>query len=125
MILCSELLHAIQQRTALFMLIIIGRRARFSRWDRSGTVVTGAFNYVDNWRFFCGIRWRIGYRSTFQLGFDPTATCLSKADPEWHRMHAVASQMGCVAHSERALEDEQISEKGSSSSTCEMCPNTR
>ena len=109
MITYAEILHAIQQRTAVFMLVIIGRRARFTRWDRSGTVVTRAFNYGDDWRFMCDILWRIGYCSKTQLGFDPTATRLSKTDPDWQRMVAATSEeREYVNHSERQLEGKEL-----------------
>ncbi|KAI1788204.1 hypothetical protein LXA43DRAFT_895063 [Ganoderma leucocontextum] len=103
MITYSELLHLIQQRVALFMLVVVGKRARFTRWDRSGTVVTRAFNYIEDWKFFCDILWRIGNCSATQLGFDPTATRLSEADPDWRRMLTAAHEKDCVDHSERVL----------------------
>ncbi|KAI1784512.1 hypothetical protein LXA43DRAFT_210690 [Ganoderma leucocontextum] len=103
MITYSELLHLIQQRVALFMLVVVGKRARFTRWDRSGTVVTRAFNYIEDWKFFCDILWRIGNCSATQLGFDPTATRLSEADPDWRRMLTAAHEKDCVDYSERVL----------------------
>ncbi|KAI1788182.1 hypothetical protein LXA43DRAFT_1097516 [Ganoderma leucocontextum] len=99
----SELVFAVQQRVSLFMLAMIGSRAQFLRWDRSGVVVAKAFNYVQNWRFFCDILWRIGNCSSAQLGLDPTATRLSEADPDWHRMLTAAHEKRCVDHSERVL----------------------
>ncbi len=103
MITYSELLHVIQQRTALFMLIIIGRRARFTRWDRSGTVVTRAFNYVDHWELFCDILWRIGSCSQAQLGFDPTATRVYDDDADYAIMYRAATMVDTVDYSERVL----------------------
>ncbi|PIL32452.1 hypothetical protein GSI_05154 [Ganoderma sinense ZZ0214-1] len=112
MITYSELLHGIQQRTAVFMLIIIGRRVRFTRWDRSGTVVTKAFNYVDNWKFFCEILWRIGHCSRTQLGFDPTATRVYEGDADYATMKEAANMdhPNTVDHSERALENGELPE---------------
>ena len=101
----SELLHAVQQRAALFMLIVIGRRVRFTRWDRSGTVVTRAFDYVENWEFFCDILWRIGNSSEAQLGLDPTATRIYDNDPDYLTMFDAANKKDMVDHSERKLED--------------------
>ena len=101
----SELLHAVQQRAALFMLIVIGRRVRFTRWDRSGTVVTRAFDYVENWEFFCDILWRIGNCSEAQLGLDPTATRIYDNDPDYLTMFDAANKKDMVDHSERKLED--------------------
>ncbi|PIL32460.1 hypothetical protein GSI_05162 [Ganoderma sinense ZZ0214-1] len=86
----SELLHAVQHRVALFMLVVVGTRARFVRWDRSGTIVTRAFNYVQDWEFFCDILWRISLCSDSQLGLDPTATRLRPGDADYDRMTAAA-----------------------------------
>ncbi|PIL32454.1 hypothetical protein GSI_05156 [Ganoderma sinense ZZ0214-1] len=104
----SELIHAVQQRTALFMLIIIGRRARFTRWDRSGTVVTRAFDYVKDWEFFCDVLWRIGNCSEAQLGLDPTATRIYDTDADYLKMFKAANMGSTVNHSERVLEDGQL-----------------
>ncbi|KAI1788202.1 hypothetical protein LXA43DRAFT_1160285 [Ganoderma leucocontextum] len=99
----SELVFAVQQRVSLFILAMIGSRAQFLRWDRSSVVVIKAFNYVQNWRFFCDILWRIGNCSSAQLGLDPTATRLSEADPDWCRMLTAAHEKHRVDHSERML----------------------
>lgn len=42
----AELVFRIQHRTALFMILVINRHVRILRWDRSGAVVTRAFDYV-------------------------------------------------------------------------------
>ena len=111
MITYSELLHCIQQRTALFMLVIIGRRARFTRWDRSGTVVTKAFDYVQEWKFFCDVLWRIGQCSQTQLGFDPTATRIYEGDADYATMREAAdTKENTVDHSERVLENGTLPE---------------
>ncbi|KAI1784511.1 hypothetical protein LXA43DRAFT_210652 [Ganoderma leucocontextum] len=106
----SERLHAVQQRTALFMLIVIGQRARFTRWDRSGTVVTRAFNYVKDWKFFCDILWRIGNCSSAQLGLDPTATHVYDSDPDYVTMFKAANMENTVDHAERVLKDGKLPE---------------
>ena len=104
----SELLHAVQQRTALFMLVVIGRRVRFTRWDRSGTVVTRALDYVDNWRLFCDILWRIGCCSEAQLGFDSTATRVYDTDADYLTMFKASNMEDTVDHSERVLKDGKL-----------------
>ncbi|KAI1788185.1 hypothetical protein LXA43DRAFT_648416 [Ganoderma leucocontextum] len=106
----SELLHAVQQRTALFMLVVIGQRARFTRWDRSGTVVTRVFNYVKDWKFFCDILWRIGNCSSTQLGLDPTATRVYDSDPDYVTMFKAANMENTVDHAERVLKDGKLPE---------------
>ena len=55
----AELLFAMQHRVAVFMLLVLGRKCRFIRWDRSGFVVTRAFDYYKRWRTFVDILWRI------------------------------------------------------------------
>ena len=82
----AEFIFAVQQRISLFMFVVIGTKIRFVRWDRSGAVVTRAFNYVVNWRFLCEVLWRISRCSTTQLGLDPTATRLYPGDDDYHRM---------------------------------------
>ncbi|PIL32447.1 hypothetical protein GSI_05149 [Ganoderma sinense ZZ0214-1] len=99
----SEVLHGVQQRTAVFMLIIISRRARFTRWDRSGTVVTKAINYVSQWGLFCDTLWRIGQCSQTQLGFDPTATRVYDDDADYATMFNAAYNRNTVDHMERPL----------------------
>ena len=88
------------------MLIVIGRRARFTRWDRSGTVVTRAFDYVTNWEFFCDILWRIGNCTEAQLGLDPTATRIYNDDPDYLTMfNASETKKDTVDYSEREIKD--------------------
>ncbi|PIL32451.1 hypothetical protein GSI_05153 [Ganoderma sinense ZZ0214-1] len=106
----AEILHAVQQRTALFMLIVTRKRARFTRWDRSGTVVTQSFNYIDEWRFFCDVLWRIGHCSRTHLGLDPTATRLFEGDADWQRMRTVLEEKEYVDHTQRVLEDGKVPE---------------
>ncbi|KAM5541091.1 hypothetical protein V8D89_005224 [Ganoderma adspersum] len=107
----AELLHGIQQRTAVFMLVVFGRRARFTRWDRSGTVVTTSFNYVQEWKMFCDVLWRIGQCSQAQLGFDPTATRVYDDDPDYATMYAAAHTLEhTVDHSERVLPNGKLPE---------------
>ena len=109
----SELLFAIQHRVALFMLVIVGTRARFVRWDRSGTVVTRAFDYVEDWEFMCDILWRISLCSDAQLGLDPTATRLRPRDADYERMSAAAeAHPKDVDETERDLKANDIPEDG-------------
>ena len=104
----SELLFAIQHRVALFMLVIIGTRARFVRWDRSGTIVTRAFDYVEDWEFMCDILWRISLCNDAQLGLDPTATRLRPGDADYERMSVAAeAHPDDVDEKERDLEDDE------------------
>ncbi|KAM5541530.1 hypothetical protein V8D89_004720 [Ganoderma adspersum] len=110
----SELLFAIQHRVALFMLVIVGTRARFVRWDRSGTVVTRAFDYVEDWEFMCDILWRISLCSDAQLGLDPTATRLRPGDADYERMSVAAeARPDDVDEKERDLKPKEKAGDGS------------
>ena len=89
----AELIFAVQQRVCLFMLVVLGTRIRFVRWDRSGTVVTRTFDYVENWEIFCEILWRISNCTMTQLGFDPSATRLYSHDAEYVLMDTAADNV--------------------------------
>ncbi|KAI0739890.1 hypothetical protein C8Q80DRAFT_1240978 [Daedaleopsis nitida] len=87
----AELIFAVQQRVALFMLLVMGRRLRFIRWDRSGTYVTTALDYYVEWEYFCDILWRISNRTDEQLGLDPSATRICPGNPDYQRMTDAAA----------------------------------
>ncbi|KAI0324060.1 hypothetical protein GY45DRAFT_469684 [Cubamyces sp. BRFM 1775] len=86
----SELVFRIQHRTALFMILVINRNIRVLRWDRSGTVVTPAFDYVANPQLLCEILWRMSLLSDEQLGIDTSATRLHPSDTDYKLMDILA-----------------------------------
>ncbi len=86
----AELLFAVQQRTALFMFLIVGRKFRVLRWDRAGTIVTRAIDYYENWELMCDILWRISQLTPAQMGFDESATRLYPDNGLWSAMDAAA-----------------------------------
>ncbi|PIL32453.1 hypothetical protein GSI_05155 [Ganoderma sinense ZZ0214-1] len=110
----AELIMSIQQRLFLFMFVIIGRKFRILRWDRSGVVVSEAVDYVDDWEVFCDILWRISLAHCFapeMLGMDPSAVRLRSSDREWRRMTAAANaNPNDVDVEERHLEDDEVTE---------------
>ena len=109
----AELIYAVQQRVALFMLVVIGPNVRFIRWDRSGALVTRPLNYVENWKRFCNILWRIGQCSDADLGLDPTATRLYPQDPDYIRMTAATLSVRTdVRETERDLQPGDLPEEG-------------
>ena len=58
------------------MLLIMGRKVRILRWDRSGVATTEAVDYVSEWQWFCDILWRISVlarEAPEHLGRDPSA----------------------------------------------------
>ncbi|KAI0716112.1 hypothetical protein C8T65DRAFT_572319 [Cerioporus squamosus] len=100
----AECLFAVQQRLAVFILLVIGRTARFIRSDRSGSISTITIDYHLDWQLFVEILWRIGHCSKAVLGLDPTARRLSPTDPLYALMteHA-APHEDDVDHQERLL----------------------
>ncbi|KAI0324337.1 hypothetical protein GY45DRAFT_1313971 [Cubamyces sp. BRFM 1775] len=93
----SELVFRIQHRTALFMILVINRKIRVLRWDRSGTVVTPAFDYVAEPQVLCEILWRMSLLSDEQLGIDThqqnhtPATRLHPNDTDYKYMDFLAT----------------------------------
>ncbi|OSD07166.1 hypothetical protein PYCCODRAFT_1473777 [Trametes coccinea BRFM310] len=69
----AEKVFEYQQRTSLIMLVIIGRMFRFTRWDRSGTIVTRAVDYVEQPQILYEMLWYLTRLSDEALGLDPTA----------------------------------------------------
>ncbi|KAI0808264.1 hypothetical protein C8Q74DRAFT_1434838 [Fomes fomentarius] len=109
----AELLMAIQQRLAVFMLFIIGRRCRLMRFDRSGSIVTHLVDYFVEWEFFCDILWRISQCSDSQLGYDPTAERLSPRDADYKEMDRLAKADATdLDHKERVLGAEDRPQDG-------------
>ena len=72
----SELIQVLQFRAFLFMLLIIGRRFRLLRWDRSGVIITESTDYFMFPDLLCEFLWRVSHSSRAALGLDTTATRL-------------------------------------------------
>ncbi|KAH9895636.1 hypothetical protein C8Q73DRAFT_780650 [Cubamyces lactineus] len=72
------------------MFIIMGRTCRFTRWDRSGIIVTEPLDYCERWQLFCNILWRMSRCSDEQLGYDSTAHRLLPHDPLYQAMDDAA-----------------------------------
>ena len=102
----------IQQRLFLFMIVIVGRKFRILRWDRSGVVVSAAVDYYINWKQFCDVLWRISLAHRFapeMLGADPSAVRLRPSDPEWRHMEAASEDnANDVSDEERVLDDDEL-----------------
>ncbi|KAI0707486.1 hypothetical protein C8T65DRAFT_781158 [Cerioporus squamosus] len=105
----AESLFAIQHRLAVFTLLVIGRKARFIRWDRSGSIVTNKFDYYLQWKFFVDVLWRVANCCNVLLGFDPTAHLLSLGDPYYELMTTAAvEQDSDIHHTERFLALDEV-----------------
>ncbi|KAH9896040.1 hypothetical protein C8Q73DRAFT_643342 [Cubamyces lactineus] len=105
----AELVFRVQHRTALFMILVINRNVRVLRWDRSGTVVTRAFDYVDQPQTLCEILWRMSLLSDEQLGMDTSATRLHPGDTDYNLMDFLALQApDDLASEERMLKPDEL-----------------
>ncbi|KAI0631766.1 hypothetical protein C8Q77DRAFT_1074732 [Trametes polyzona] len=102
----AERIFRYQHRTALFMLLVMGRRFRFLRWDRSGTIVTESMDYYENPQMLCEMLWRMSKLSKEELGCDPSATRLNADDSLYACMDDVASPVARdLDHSDRVLDE--------------------
>ncbi|OJT13251.1 hypothetical protein TRAPUB_10186 [Trametes pubescens] len=98
----AEHIFRYQHRTELYMLLIIGRRFRFLRWDRSGTIVTPAADYCQDPDMLCEMLWRMALLSDTQLGLDPAAERILPEMDEYKDMDAAAvPQPSDVDHTPR------------------------
>ncbi|CDO75325.1 hypothetical protein BN946_scf184848.g2 [Trametes cinnabarina] len=96
-----------QHRTSLIFLIVIGRRFRLSRWDRSGTIVTRAIDYVEHPQILCDALWHIGRMSDEELGLDPTAHRVLPGTADYVKMIRAKFEpdgIPDIAHTERLLD---------------------
>ncbi|KAI0631771.1 hypothetical protein C8Q77DRAFT_158845 [Trametes polyzona] len=102
----AENIFRYQHRTALFMLVIIGRRCRFLRWDRSGTLVTRSMDYYENHQLFLEMLWRMSNLTDEQLGCDPSATRIYPRTAEYHYMEKLSlPDVDDLDHTERTLQE--------------------
>ncbi|KAI0641657.1 hypothetical protein C8Q79DRAFT_284716 [Trametes meyenii] len=100
----AEYIFRVQHRTALFMLLVIGRNFRFLRWDRSGTIVTRAIDYVSESDVLCEFLWRMSLQSDEALGVDPSATRVLPGDADYAEMDEAAVELESdLATEERVL----------------------
>ena len=81
-----EIVFLVQQRIAVFMLLVVGRTCRFLRWERAGAIVTQSIDYYEDWEFLCDILWNISQCTDEKLGVDPSAVRLSGNDEEFRSM---------------------------------------
>lgn len=80
---------ATQFRVHLFTVLVCGRYARLFRWDRSGVVVTAAFDYCD--RYLADFFWRYDRAELPGRGGDTTVSIPSEAEQELARLHLKCS----------------------------------
>ncbi|KAI8976568.1 hypothetical protein BD414DRAFT_445984 [Trametes punicea] len=87
-----ELVFKKQHRTHLFLLVVIGKSFRVTRWDRSGTVVTPLVDYAAHPEVLYEFLWRVGVVAPETLGLDPTATPVRPDSPEYLLMDKMAER---------------------------------
>ncbi|KAH9849440.1 hypothetical protein C2E23DRAFT_888169 [Lenzites betulinus] len=86
----AEQVFLYQHRTALYMLLIVGKMFRMLRWDRSGTIVTRAVDYTEHPDVLLEMLWRMSLQNDEQLGLDPSAERLLETDDGYKSMDAAA-----------------------------------
>ncbi|KAI0781519.1 hypothetical protein BD413DRAFT_608650 [Trametes elegans] len=70
-------------RLAIYVLVVTGTKARVTRWDRSGSIYTDAFDYVKRPTILRDLLWEFSLLSAEKQGFDPTVMAVS---PEEHML---------------------------------------
>ncbi|TFY64974.1 hypothetical protein EVG20_g5758 [Dentipellis fragilis] len=70
----------LQFRTFVFSVLIMGDFARLIRWDRSGAIVTEAFNYQVDPEPLAQFLWRYNFLSRAQRGFDESVKAIEATD---------------------------------------------
>ncbi|KAI0641672.1 hypothetical protein C8Q79DRAFT_1014100 [Trametes meyenii] len=101
----AEQIFRYQQRTFLFMLLVIGRRFRLLFWDRSGTITTRAVDYFENPDLLCEMLWRLGHLTEEQLGYDASVKRVLPGDADYTTMHlASLPHVNDLEHNERLLD---------------------
>lgn len=81
---------AYQHRTALFLFLINGDKMRATRWDRSGTVFTEAFDYTQHRDLLRDLLWGFSRLSPRAQGLDYSVTPLFPNDDDYCTMTKLA-----------------------------------
>ncbi|RPD53581.1 hypothetical protein L226DRAFT_488335 [Lentinus tigrinus ALCF2SS1-7] len=86
-------MFAVQQRFAVFTLLVVQRRFHLIRWDHAGFIITHPIDYFVDWRYTADVLSRISQCADIQLGLDPTAHRLYPSDPEYRCMTEAAESL--------------------------------
>lgn len=74
---------SLQHRLFAYTVTFIGTIARITRWDRSGAIVSTAFDYADTKDNYLGeFLWRYSHASRTEQGFDDTVTEASSEEAQ-------------------------------------------
>ena len=89
----AHMVQTRQFRTCVFSLTISGSTARMMRWDRSGVLVTEAFDYKANPQTLIEFVWRFIKAKPAQQGFDPTAVAVDSEEDRDSFLVAIRSHV--------------------------------
>ena len=102
-----------QHRIFYFSLFIVGTKARFIRWDRSGAIVSRAFDYKSSPEILCKFLWRFGLADARQRGYDSSAFIATREEEDLFKRlirRQVAFQLDINEISEENRLDEALEE---------------
>ncbi len=75
-----------QYRTSVLLFLVTGRKMCITRWDRSGTIFTESFDYIEHRDRLCDILWGFSLLEHDKKGFNDTATPLNMEDADYEKM---------------------------------------
>ena len=67
-----------QHRESAFIILIIGRQARLTRWDRKGVITTELFDYMEGDHHLFNFIYRLATADRTSQGFDTTVRLASQ-----------------------------------------------
>jgi hypothetical protein len=89
----AHMIQTRQFRTCVFSLTISGSTARIMRWDRSGVIVTRAFDYKAHPMTLIEFVWRFVKANKEQQGFDLTANPTNSKEDRDSFLNAITSHV--------------------------------
>ncbi|KAF9650769.1 hypothetical protein BDM02DRAFT_3259485 [Thelephora ganbajun] len=89
----AYLIQARQFRTRVFSLTISGNTARIMRWDRSGVLVTEAFDYKASPQTLIDFVWRFVRANRTQQGFDTKVQAVDSREDRHSFLTAITSHI--------------------------------
>ncbi|KAI0806739.1 hypothetical protein C8Q74DRAFT_1442726 [Fomes fomentarius] len=107
----SYVAHAFshQHRTSVLLFLVTGRKMRVTRWDRSGTIFTESFNYIEHRDRLRDILWGFSLLGRDKQGLDDTATPLDKDDVDYVKMDVLATPCDKdISEAEGTIVDDEL-----------------
>ncbi|RDX52928.1 hypothetical protein OH76DRAFT_1497539 [Lentinus brumalis] len=81
-----------QHRSAMFLFLVNGFKMRATRWDRSGTIFTEAFDYTQNRELLRDLFWGFSRLTPRGQGLDYSVTPLRPDDEDYRTMTDLAEE---------------------------------